>query len=221
MRQFGIRFGGCEEEFEAALKGVAVKFTPFVAVEIGTAGGTTLRAMTDIVRETLGNLPWKVIGTDLPQGWSLDWNETARNFGGNLNLKHFGEAKLTDVIDAPYNVPSFYLIDGRQFVKSNWNQPIHFCFIDGCHGAPCAKADFEAVEPKVPVGGIVVFHDCGEAETGTDWQGHCNQYINVRQALRELGLLDGSRPGWRLVKEIVGSRNFGGDGNSCGVFEKI
>ena len=213
--------GGCEQQFEEVLKGVASKFTPFIALEIGTAGGATLRAMTEIVRESRNDGQWKVVGTDLPQGWSLDWHEFSRNFGGNVNLQDFSKAAENSAIDAPLNTPSLYLVDARKFVKEHWKQPIHFCLVDGCHGSPCVKADFEAVEPLVPIGGIVVFHDCGEAETGSDWQGHCGEFINARKAIKELGLFDNARPGWKFVKEIAGSRSIGGDGNSCGVFERV
>jgi hypothetical protein len=218
-RKFGIRMDGCEEEFEQILKQTAAKFTPCNVLEIGTAGGTTLRAMWGILEECKPQ-QFRLIGSDLPNGWSLDKPSLDRLFGDELVLT--GE-NFTSALAYKLGSVTLTLQDAKKFLATFESEklPIHFCFIDGCHGAPCVKADFLAVEPHVPSGGVVVFHDIGEIEQGTDWQGHCGQYINVRQGVKELGLLDGSRPGWKVVKEIQGDRLRGGEGNNCFVVERV
>ena len=74
-------------------------------------------------------------------------------------------------------------------------------------------------------GGYVLFHDCGLEEIGTDWQGHCNENINVRKALVDLGLLETvTRNGWKFVVELSGTRKTNNDpngGNSLAIFQKI
>ena len=67
--------------------------------------------------------------------------------------------------------------------------------------------------------GLVFFHDIGTEETGTDPQAG-GGFIEVRPAVEKLGLFNGSRKGWKFLKELSGSRKWGGDGNSLGIFIK-
>jgi len=83
-------------------------------------------------------------------------------------------------------------------------ETFHAVLIDGCHCAACCRADFLAVEPRVAPGGVVLFHDasplCDGALQG-NWHGAMT--IEVRPVLRELGLLENERPGWRLLADLT------------------
>ena len=76
MKKFGLGLDGCEQGIEQLLK-QHINFSQsqvYTVIEIGSAGCVTLRAFKDIVSENrLGH--WRVIGFDLPDGWSLDMNE--------------------------------------------------------------------------------------------------------------------------------------------------
>lgn len=84
-------------------------------------------------------------------------------------------------------------------------------FVDGCHCVNHAQADFLNYSPFVKVGGYCLFHDTalptGQHEQG-DWPqdhsyaGKPASVLGVRQALENLGLLQGHRKDWQLVKEI-------------------
>lgn len=219
MREFGIRMGGCESEIEHLfidyLK--ASKDNEFKYLEIGAASCVTLRAIYDIVKENIKHDKWKVIGVDIDGGWSVDWNTIKSKFsdkeidvwtnrltGGNIPVPH---ADLW-IDKNPRELISTHLKD------------IDICFIDACHGK-CVAHDFVCVEKNIKSGGIAFFHDVGVLEQGTDWQEHCKEFINVRKHLIELGLFDNKYPNWVFEKEIKGSRFWGGDGNSCGVFRKL
>jgi hypothetical protein len=51
-------------------------------------------------------------------------------------------------------------------VAKNWNQPIHFLFIDGSHRYEDVLADFAGFLPHVLPGGIIAFHDVCESKPG-------------------------------------------------------
>jgi predicted O-methyltransferase YrrM len=60
----------------------------------------------------------------------------------------------------------------EESIAMQWDGPIHALFIDGDHSTPSVKADIEKWVPFVPVGGVVLFHDC------TTW-------ASVKQAIDE------------------------------------
>lgn len=236
MKRFGLALGGCETAIEELIKSHVKTYKPedtYTMIEIGSAGCVTLRAIKDIISE---NRPtnWSVIGFDLIPGkaWSLDWPEINRAFDGDT--KNVWDMSNGTVCPARFDSKEFadrmhlvLLENPRQYLKDlfgndagGFRQYIDFAFIDGCHGK-CSRDDFEAIESKVRQGGLVMFHDVGVLEQGRDFQPHCNEYINVRKHITDLGLLNETRPGWRLVGEIPGSRVWGGDGNSCAVFQKL
>ena len=45
-------------------------------------------------------------------------------------------------------------------VEMDWDGSIHVLFIDGAHDTSSVKADIEKWTPFVPVGGVVLLHDC-------------------------------------------------------------
>lgn len=85
-------------------------------------------------------------------------------------------------------------------------------FVDGCHCCNHAMCDFLNYSPFVEVGGLVLFHDTalpkGQAkqeewpQTDHSYAGKPPSVLGVREALTKLGLLQGHRKDWELVKEV-------------------
>lgn len=225
-RRFGIRMDGCEIPIETLLWQHLESFPPqepYNLIEIGSAGCVTLRALKDIVSEVRGDAPWRVYGFDLPEGkgWSLDWEEIRKAFDGTPHL--MGASQIGK--EALYSLNQMYLWlldDPRSYLQDSYPFQFDCVLIDGCHGI-CSGRDFLAVEKKVRQGGIVIFHDYGEIEQGTDFQAHCREFISVRSYVHRLGLAEpriAPRQGWRWIGEIKGSRHWNGEGNSCAVVQR-
>ena len=182
-RAWGWFFGGNQISFCNALReSVAAHIErkdgePFRYVEIGIGPGQTLYAVAAAL-STMPDCPdWHCYGVDL------------------LGLATGGESlaryhPFTDQI-------SIHLCGSRDYFRANVLR-YDYAFIDGCHGRACAMADFLDVEPVMKPGGIICFHDAEEACQGLYYQEHCKEPIGVRRGLSELGLLNGSRPGWEL-----------------------
>ncbi len=222
----GIRMGGIENVLADLIKQHVITYLPgrpYTLIEIGSAGCTTLRAFRDILADAAPTQPWRVFGFDLPEdkAWSLDWEAITKAFNGVphlLRAAHCGQ-------EATYSAQQMYLWlleDPRAFLRDQFSLPIDFAFIDGSHGKSCGL-DFLGIEQKVAPGGVVVFHDYGEIEQGTDWQAFDREFISVRSYVHRLGLAAPCvtpRKGWRFVGEIPGSRRFNGDGNSAAVIQR-
>lgn len=86
-------------------------------------------------------------------------------------------------------------------VAVEWDEPIHVLFIDGDHSYPAVKADIEKWTPFVPVGGVVIFHDC------TDHQGVKRAVDEMMSVVEYLSDVDPViEPDWEELD--------GGEGNS-------
>lgn len=96
--------------------------------------------------------------------------------------------------------------------------PADFIFIDGCHAHTCCVQDFLGAERIIRPGGIVCFHDVNPHIQGQEKQPHCGQPVNVRPAIEVLGLLNGTRSGWKFLEETTGDEQKGGRG--CMFFQR-
>jgi len=164
-------------------------------VEIGLAEAATFSAMSRSLRslaESRGKI-WRSIGLDLPDGWSLNLENAKRNLGDLL---------CPQDLELGLNHANILLMPSQRYLTL-FPSLIDYLFIDGCHGRKCAHADFIAAEQRIPVGGIVVFHDAAEQDQGLDMQPHCNETIGVRAAIHDLGLFHGLRPNWKLLADVV------------------
>lgn len=226
-REFGIRMSGCEKPIEELIiqyfNSPSETHNPQLKyLEIGAASCVTLRAVYDIFKENIKHNNWQVIGVDIDGGWSIDWEQIKSKFKIDEELEFWGN-RLSGLPLTVKKIPNASLwIDKnpRELITKNFTD-IDICFIDACHGSNCVINDFLCVKDNIKKNGLVIFHDVGVLEQGTDWQEHCQEFINVREGLNKLGLFDNKYPGWEFVKEIPGSRLWNGDGNSCGVFKKL
>lgn len=190
--EWGLCFEGNHEAFCIALDmALSTHSDPFRYVEIGLGYGGGLRAVSQYLGQT-GAL-FLLDGVDIST-----CNEQASN---------------------PANYPfpdrtEIHLCGGVPFLKEMEKKKIKadFVFIDGCHGEPCARADFLAAEKVVRSGGVVCFHDTDPGCQDIHMQPHCGTGIAVRAAVSKLGLLDDSRPGWKKLFETSGNKDKGGHG---------
>lgn len=199
--------GGCSEAFYRGLDSVIGFYSddeewPLTYLEIGVARGETFGPAVRHLQAT--GHPFRAIGLDIPGGWSLDLDAI--------------RARVADL-----HYAEIILRPSQEYLTKIHRGPIHFLFVDGCHGRPCVMGDFLAAEKFIPLGGVVYFHDTApevQGILGPNLQPHCGTGIDVRSALEELGLLkwnqtQRTRPGWRMGEEVGYVE---GKGYGCMVF---
>jgi hypothetical protein len=217
--KFGLRSDGTEKELKKLLTKATKKGKEFNFVEVGTCGGASLKAFQEILQKTRKDKEWRLVGIDTIEGVNKEINEINKNFPRDLILTNLFTLTGETKVSITPNIANYVIIEGEKFLKNHWKYPIHFCHIDALHCSCHVTADFLAVEPHVVSGGIVLFHDFCLESQGTDHQ-HDGHFIEVREACQELGLIDGTRPGWKFIGEINGSRKTGGEGNGFGIFQR-
>lgn len=205
MKKFGIRFNGLEEPIEELIKNHTNLQTSdnYVAVEIGSAGCYTLKAIHDIISENRKG-PFASFGFDIPTCGLDNINDLIVNFAGKPNI--IRREELNPSLRLNYGeMYLFLLADPQSFLKDYFPSMIDLCHIDAVHSKPFVIKDFETIENKMRSGGLIFLHDFCQECQGTDIQIDGNP-IQVREAVKELGLLDGTRKNWEFVCEIPGSR---------------
>jgi hypothetical protein len=215
-REFGICFAGLEEKFEHYVRLVTGR-TPFVVyMEIGVASGQTLVSVAEILQES--GRGWMAVGIDLPEGYSLERSHIlARANERNIPCSIVEFNHCTEVVEPEREAITVYLKPSQQFLQSNWEIPVDFVLVDGCHCRNCVMDDFKLIEPRVARGGIVAFHDFGQDSVGEP-QPHGDTGDTLGACL-ELGLTDGARSGWKHLETIVGDKN--NNGRDLGVFQRL
>ncbi len=196
MKKLGICWEGMERQFEDLLAGQALRFTPLRYLEIGVCHCETTQGAYHILKESLGSFDFDVVAVDLEDDPEPSFVIQARK-----------DRRITRVIG-----------ESERFLPTI-SKPFHFVLIDGCHSERCATVDFLNVEKLSIVGTIVLFHDFQESAQGGDIQGHCQKPIGVRDAVKKLGLMDGTRPRWKRLSDLKGDPKLGGA--DCGVFQRI
>lgn len=88
-------------------------------------------------------------------------------------------------------------------------------FVDGCHCVQHAMTDFLNYSPMVRVGGYCIFHDTAlptGQEKQEEWPQTDHGYfgkppsvLGVREGLTKMGLLQGYRKDWELIRELPSS----------------
>lgn len=173
---------------EPLLKSVESLIRPdsrFVYVELGIAEGKTFFGVLKHIQSLTEN--FMGYGVDIINGWSLNQEEINKNSEG-----------------IPWDKFQITLQGSQDFLKGRKDESIDFLWIDACHARDCCMNDFLAAESKVKRGGVIGFHDSGELELGQDIQPHCAEPIGVRNAIKDLQLLQEGRPGWTLIADVQG-----------------
>lgn len=224
MLKLGYNTAGTEAIFEEKLRdAIECRTTrPFRYVEIGIAEGTTLLSVAELLANA-GIAEWQAVGIDLLDGPFFNernFLKRTRAFNAHIEFDGRREPFVADRITCDVRV---LLLGGekRAMVSPDC---INFCLIDGCHGAPCVEKDFLSIEKGIAKGGIVAFHDAMPEDQGNGYQQHCQQNINVLEAIRNLGLHYRSdksceRQGWKFVGQAPGDKSR--DGNGFMFFERI
>lgn len=220
MKKFGIRTDGIEEHIEELFKNyLKTNNNDFKYYEIGCAGCITLKAITDIVKENISHNNWLIEGIDLSKESSLNWQEINSVFSAHTLQVFDNGISNINYLNPPHTRLLLWS-DPRKYTKSLENNSLDIILIDGNHNELNVTEDFLSIESKVKKDGLILFHDFCELEQGTDPQAG-GGFIEVRKACENLNLINNKREGWVFVKEIKGSRYWGGDGNGLGVFKKI
>lgn len=235
----GFNCRGTEEVFEQKIRRAIENRSTvgFRYVEIGIANGTTLKAVAELLRES-APFQHQCVGVDLFGGHFFNEREFIKSTPAfNTILEFLGRGNQEPFIGDKwgYDIRVMLLKGDSKRVMVGPNT-INFALIDGCHGAPCVEKDFLAIEPGVADGGIVAFHDAGEADQGIHFQKHCGMPISVRKALDNLELLSvypardsantmfTERAGWKFVGHVDGDKSPGSleqNGHGFVFYQKI
>lgn len=187
--KWGLCFAGNEAPFCSALDTtLASQQGPFRYVEIGIGYGDCLRAVDDYL--TQAGADYTLFGVDIQT-----CNEAAR-----------------DEESYPHPERTQIHLSGSDVFLMTFKEKADFVFIDGCHGCDCVYRDFLGAEKIIRPGGVVAFHDTDPGCQDIHWQPHCETGIRARTAVRKLGLLDDTRPGWKKIGETSGDKSKSGHG---------
>lgn len=196
--KMGIAMDGCARSILEAIETIIDPEKEFVYVELGLAEARTLSAVGNFLKQRTEK--FQLIGVDIEEGWSLNIDEVRKN------------------IEPIKDRVTISLAGSQDTLSIMTDHSVSFLLIDACHAKDCCVRDFVDAIPKIAPGGFVAFHDTADFAQNIQPQPHCNQLCNVREALKEVGLLDGLRPGWHLWEEIHGEPT--GDNNGMIIFKK-
>jgi hypothetical protein len=226
----GFNCKGTEAYFEQMLrKAINDRTTAgFRYCEVGIAEGTTLISVATLLRETL-QAEWQAVGIDLFDGAFFNERQfIKRSLAFNVAIEF--EGRRPAFVDNIFDYDIVVALLKGETRATVFENSVNFALIDGCHGAPCVEKDFLAIEPGIAKGGIVAFHDAGEADQGIHFQQHCQMPISVRKALDNLQLPGFGPPqardrsGWKFIGSIDGDKSPGDltqNGHGFVFFQKI
>lgn len=206
--KYGLCMGGNEASFETLLRARAqavmqkprfnVNNKPvFFYVEIGVGGGETFTTAMDILASIEGIKPLG-LGIDIPGGWSFDTQLAAKLKAGPHQDRAYialrSDVDIFELENADEKGENLADVFSDYANTHDFGWHADFVFIDGCHGAPCAKKDLLWSIPWLDDGAVVVFHDASPRCQGHHMQPHCGTGIDVRKALVDMGLFKSQYP---------------------------
>lgn len=167
----------------------------FIYVEIGVYDGGTMRWAIDYMKSE--RKEWIAIGIEI-----LDWIPHAPFAKNTLCDFWNGELLTSNDVDSnihPHNKSVSIFVCGSHCFLEHTKITPSFIFIDGCHSTKCCMLDFELSEKISIPGTVIAIHDIDPGYQGLDPGLHCNEGIGVLQAIKNLGLYDRIRPGWKEI----------------------
>lgn len=195
--EWGIAMAGCEEAIKEALikanESVSVKDAPeFYYIEIGIAEGLTFARVLDF----LFAQDWEFFADaiDIENGWSLNVDQFKLNteaYSDNVSL----------------------CLDGSPLALTTYEaNSICAILIDGDHSKKAVIYDFNEADRIIAKGGVIMFHDSAPEDQRLDDTENQKGGIEVRAALEELGLLDGTNTKYKILTDISGDKEKNGRG---------
>ena len=118
---------------------------------------------------------------------------------------HGFDSQRDKQISPPFEGASLHLGDSAE-IYHEAPEGIHWLMIDGCHCVNHMMLDFLHFGDRVAKGGVAIFHDVSPlSQNKCDYQGHGPNIADFgtacREGIRKLGLYDGFRTDWVLIKE--------------------
>lgn len=175
--------------FDRLLETIATKFGVIRFLEVGIMGGATARGVYRRGKE---------LGVSV-EAVGVDFEHYRPNPMPDPNYVFYGK----DSMDAWRDFPKDYKCT--------------LYFLDGCHCTNHAQCDFLNYSPFVENCGYVLVHDTALPtdlgmnkqepwpQTDHSYAGKPPSVLGVRQALINLGLLQGYRTDWKFVEEVPSS----------------
>lgn len=129
-------------------------------------------------------------------------------------------------VDLPVGAPQ-HVIPGYTFYEGDsmdmWRKvkgSFNLMFVDGCHCVNHSMCDFLNYSPMVEIGGYALFHDTALRDGATvqdeflqphSYAGsYASGVLGVRSGLEKMGLLQGYRTDWQILKEVPSSNGLFG-----------
>lgn len=193
--EWGIAMEGCEEVITQAIRlavNKMIRTEPLIYIEIGTGEGKTISQICKLF--TNMNIDFKAIAIDLEDGWSLnveDFIENVEEYGEKVELNLEGSPKALEEIK---------------------DETVFAVLIDGDHSFKNVIMDFNQADRIVKRGGLIMFHDSDEENQGTDAFERQPQGIEVREAIKTIGLLDGVNKTYEVLADHPGNKELNGRG---------
>lgn len=167
-------------------------------LEVGCAYGTTTIGISTHLENTRAGR-WQSVQLDKLIGqWAYNKN-ACRDGAGRL---WGGMIKIGETLDNLERAKIYLNDDGSTEFLPYCPDSFDLVLIDACHAKDCCALDFFMLSKLVNVGGYVFFHDADPQCQGKDLQPHCQEPIQVRAALTDLGFIDNTRKGWKLVDDV-------------------
>lgn len=230
--KIGIRMENVIQQLEPIIANYVKDKNEVVYLELGTAHCFTFRNIYDIIKENIKTNNWLCLGVDLKNSLDVNFSQINKVFNINcldllVNNGDNNEEIVNKIATGEYHASLILRDNPREYLKSLDNNSLDIVFIDANHNYFNVFNDFISIENKVKNGGLVFFHDSGEIESGTDFQGKDENgndtFIDVRRAITDLGLYNNNRIGWKFITELKGTRKSKEDNgsNSLAIFQKI
>lgn len=186
---WGIAMEGCglhiKKAILLAVESSKIDIEDFIYIEIGAGEGKTINKVCEYL-QAIGIERFRAIAVDIEDGWSLNEEKFYEN------TKEFKDKVLLSLDGSPLALSTF------------GDNSVNLILIDGDHQKNAVLEDFIEADRIIKDGGVIIFHDTDERSQGADVFHRQPDGIRVREAVQELGLLDGSNQNFNLIIDFPG-----------------